>query len=1037
MSNELSAAGDQLASALDRYTQVCSSTRDACLNAGQINNSPELLTSLENQSSAITFYIQKLETARVSIQTARGSIPKIAPVSTLPADIWGRIFRLVLPGQTCLVQRGYDGSISHIQYPIYPDALAHVCSFWRRVAIASPSLWTHIDIALDHSLNPGLFARAKVYAIRAGQLPLEIHISDPGSKREQEREFAIQEGKLKLGEPGYGASHVWDDLHDFRILASDSVNIKTLEIDLRVYERYRETYYTMLEYFFARCKPGVLTKYVTRSNNSYLVPSPFIEPAETPHSSDGALLAVPILQLNEVWLGVSAVRISGLCPYWTATMYHGLVELYIDTGIPEISGSDLFNILRSSPKLQVFRLKKQLNHDDNENINTNPIHMPDLRQLSLMIRDDDFSTSKILQWITPGTKPLCLSLADTPREAVAEFCSRANVTRFYVWCPGDLIPILNQCRQLETLVLNERDASSDDLSSIIYNDGDNNDAGRKSGLIARPVTRIDTLYLLWHWEIPFESVKAAVEKYSIQRLLIYQGRLSYQAGADRIVSNNTRNIRAKLSTITVCPNIEYHSEGYPEHYTEDESSDPDGWFREALSSSAAVVVYDITNRTSFESAIEWIHQVWSENGSGMIVALVENKADLSHNRKVAIEEATQQANKLHVVFMEASAKNGHNIQDLFKETATILSGMAILSMEDNQLRAALDHEGRFNSSPGITAGLKRASNEITSHFQRLEGARAAIHTARSSIPKSVPIIAIPPEIMGRVFQFAVPGQLCLVQRTIKGKISQVKYPLSPDNLTHVCSFWRRVAISTPSLWTRIDIVLDHSLNPGLFARAKVYAVRAGRLPLEIRISDPGSERERNREWASDPSYGPNHEWEDLHEFKFLPSHIKTLEFDLHIHARYREIYYSILDYFFARSEVGVLTQYLVRASRNEWTGPNSFIEPVDTPHSLRGALLAVPSAHLEELLLHTSIVRVSGLCPYWKNKAYCGLVELFIDRGIPAILESQLVNILRSSPKLQVLHIKASLDKFIGGGNIQPVYLEDLTDINVTIQFDW
>ncbi|CAE6350637.1 unnamed protein product [Rhizoctonia solani] len=338
----------------------------------------------------------------------------------------------------------------------------------------------------------------------------------------------------------------------------------------------------MLEYFFARCKPGVLTKYVTRSN-PYMVPSPFIEPAETPHSSDGALIAVPIRQLDKLWLGVSSVRVSGLCPHWKTKIYHGLVELYIDGGIPEISGSDLVNVLRSSPKLQVFHLKIQLDDDEDEIVNANPIHLQDLRELSLMIRDDTFSTSQILQWIAPGTKPLCLSLADTPREAVTEFCSRANVTRLYVWCPGDLIPILNQCHRLETLVLNKRDAISNDLSAIIDDDGDDDDAGGESGLISGPVVRIDTLYLLWHLEIPFESVKAAVEKYSIQRLLIYHGRLSYQADAGRVASTNTRNIRAKLSTITACP-IEYHPEGYPEHYTENESSDPDGWIREALRS---------------------------------------------------------------------------------------------------------------------------------------------------------------------------------------------------------------------------------------------------------------------------------------------------------------------------------------------------------------------------------------------------------------------------------------------------------------------
>ncbi|KEP50356.1 F-box-like domain protein [Rhizoctonia solani 123E] len=593
MSQEISTVGSQFRSALDRYTRACSSTRDTCLNGGQINNRLELLTKLEKESDDIALYIHKLEYARAAVQAARSSIPKVAPISALPAEILARIFHLVLPGQFCLVQRGYIGTIERIKYPICPDALAHVCSFWRRVAITSPGLWTHIDIALDHSLNPGLSARAKVYATRAGQLPLEIHISDPGSEREKERQSAIRKGKLKPGDPIFDESHVWDDLHDFKILASDSANIKILEMDLCVYTRFRETYYTMLEYFFARCKPGVLTKYVARCNSPWVL-LPFIEPAETPHSSDGALLAVPIHQLDEVWLGISSVRVNGLCPYWNSKMYQGLVELYIGRGVPDISMSDLVSILRSSPKLQVFHFQTEIEDlTDAEEVtpNINPVYLEDLRELSLMVRDSEITTSHVLRWITPGQRPLRLSLADDPHGVVADFCCRANVTQLYVWCPGDLTSILNQCRRLETLVLNELDSDTHGLYSILPEDDDIDDADAdgESQLSSRPIspsaTRIDTLYLLWYSEIIFEEIQVVVKKYSIQRLLIYHaGRFSYQADTSRIFSKNTRNIRAKLSTIASCPIIEYHPDGYPERYTEGELDDPDGWIRESARS---------------------------------------------------------------------------------------------------------------------------------------------------------------------------------------------------------------------------------------------------------------------------------------------------------------------------------------------------------------------------------------------------------------------------------------------------------------------
>lgn len=59
----------------------------------------------------------------------------------------------------------------------------------------------------------------------------------------------------------------------------------------------------------------------------------------------------------------------------------------------------------------------------------------------------------------------------------------------------------------------------------------------------------------------------------------------------------------------------------------------------------------------------------------MIIVLVGNKADLSDKRQVTLEEATNAANELGVMFMETSAKAGHNVKSLFKKIAMSLPGM--------------------------------------------------------------------------------------------------------------------------------------------------------------------------------------------------------------------------------------------------------------------------------------------------------------------------------------------------------------------------
>jgi len=92
-------------------------------------------------------------------------------------------------------------------------------------------------------------------------------------------------------------------------------------------------------------------------------------------------------------------------------------------------------------------------------------------------------------------------------------------------------------------------------------------------------------------------------------------------------------------------------------------------------SSVAIIVFDITNRNSYMNTTKWIDDVRSERGNDVIIVLVGNKADLSDKRQVTNEEATAQAKELGIMFMETSAKAGHNVKSLFKQIAMSLPGM--------------------------------------------------------------------------------------------------------------------------------------------------------------------------------------------------------------------------------------------------------------------------------------------------------------------------------------------------------------------------
>ncbi|EGN95592.1 hypothetical protein SERLA73DRAFT_186692 [Serpula lacrymans var. lacrymans S7.3] len=101
-------------------------------------------------------------------------------------------------------------------------------------------------------------------------------------------------------------------------------------------------------------------------------------------------------------------------------------------------------------------------------------------------------------------------------------------------------------------------------------------------------------------------------------------------------------------------------------------------------SSVAIVVFDITNRQSFLSTSKWIDDVRSERGNDVIIVLVGNKADLSDKRQVTLEEATAKSTQLNIMFMETSAKAGHNVKGLFKKIAMSLPGMEKEGQSDVQ-----------------------------------------------------------------------------------------------------------------------------------------------------------------------------------------------------------------------------------------------------------------------------------------------------------------------------------------------------------------
>lgn len=63
----------------------------------------------------------------------------------------------------------------------------------------------------------------------------------------------------------------------------------------------------------------------------------------------------------------------------------------------------------------------------------------------------------------------------------------------------------------------------------------------------------------------------------------------------------------------------------------------------------AILVYDISNKSSFESIQKWYDTVLEERGDDLILGLLGNKMDLE-KRQVSTEEGFKKAEKMEAIF---------------------------------------------------------------------------------------------------------------------------------------------------------------------------------------------------------------------------------------------------------------------------------------------------------------------------------------------------------------------------------------------------
>mmetsp|Transcript_11189 Transcript_11189/g.11224 ORF Transcript_11189/g.11224 Transcript_11189/m.11224 type:complete len:129 (-) Transcript_11189:65-451(-) len=87
---------------------------------------------------------------------------------------------------------------------------------------------------------------------------------------------------------------------------------------------------------------------------------------------------------------------------------------------------------------------------------------------------------------------------------------------------------------------------------------------------------------------------------------------------------------------------------------------------------AAILVYDITNRKSYEAMKNWHKELVEQGPKNLIVAIAGNKEDLVEMEDIQPSEVKELAKSIGAIYRKVSAKTSYGVEQMFKDLSVRL-----------------------------------------------------------------------------------------------------------------------------------------------------------------------------------------------------------------------------------------------------------------------------------------------------------------------------------------------------------------------------